>query len=546
MLMRFGRRQVPCQTVVFAAFAATNGLIQKFHPLAGGAPCRRVSLRNRLSFTAWLLVGLSILPSIVANFSGALAGPIALDPADMPRVAVVDERFQSYNIEMVEVTGGAFWKPYATPSMGPPQSSLYADRPPIDLKNPRLRRLAAALWPAYLRVSGTWANATYFSDSDGAPPKPPAGFNGVLTRDQWRDVVGFSRAVGARIVTSFAASAGTRDARGRWTPGQARRRLAFTRSIGGDIAAAEFLNEPDLATGTPDGTDPAAFRRDFGAFHAFMRRASPKTLLLGPGTIGEDSRAADMFAAQARGLDAVSYHHYGAVSARCGGDRTPEAALSEQWLAHTDETLAFYRRLRDRLAPGRPIWLTETAEAACGGNRWSATFLDTFRYLDQLGRLAKAGVQVVMHNTLAASDYGLLDERTLLPRPNYFGALLWRRLMGTTVLDSGIPLQNGLHLYAHCGRRGAGAVTLLVINNDRAAPRELMLPKGFERYTLQAAEPGDLQSAAVRLNGTLLVGSDKDVLPSFEGTRTGAGTVSFGPATITFLSIPDAANRNCR
>jgi hypothetical protein len=32
---------------------------------------------------------------------------------------------------------------------------------------------------------------------------------------------------------------------------------------------------------------------------------------------------------------------------------------------------------------------------------------------DQLRRLAKAGVQVVMHNTLAASDYGLLDETTL-------------------------------------------------------------------------------------------------------------------------------------
>jgi len=25
-----------------------------------------------------------------------------------------------------------------------------------------------------------------------------------------------------------------------------------------------------------------------------------------------------------------------------------------------------------------------------------------------------------MHNTLAASDYGLLDEKTLMPRPNYW------------------------------------------------------------------------------------------------------------------------------
>src|ERR1700704_855764 len=129
------------------------------------------------------------------------------------------------------------------------------------------------------------------------------------------------------------------------------------------------------------------------------------------------------------------------------GQTTPEAALSEEWLASKDQTRAFYQTLRDEFEPGKPLWLTETADAACGGNPWAATFLDTFRYLDQQGRLARQGVQVVMHNTLAASDYGLLDETNLAPRPNYWGALLWRKLMGTTVLDSGIPIQPGLHTY---------------------------------------------------------------------------------------------------
>ena len=113
---------------------------------------------------------------------------------------------------------------------------------------------------------------------------------------------------------------------------------------------------------------------------------------------------------------------------RLPGQTTPEAALSEAWLASTGKTLAYYQSLRDEFAPDKPMWLTETAEAACGGNPWASTFLDTFRYLDQLGRLAKAGVQMVAHNTLAASDYGLLDEKTLRPRPNYWAALLWRRL----------------------------------------------------------------------------------------------------------------------
>ncbi|HSR75532.1 MAG TPA: hypothetical protein VLN57_03005, partial [Xanthobacteraceae bacterium] len=115
----------------------------------------------------------------------------------------------------------------------------------------------------------------------------------------------------------------------------------------------------------------------------------------------------DMLIESGPGVDRFSYHHYGASSQRCvsmGNQTTAEAGLSEDWLRRTDETLAFYRALRDEFESGKLMWVTETADAACGGNPWAATFLDTFRYLDQLGRLAKQGVQVVAHNTLAASD----------------------------------------------------------------------------------------------------------------------------------------------
>jgi heparanase len=114
------------------------------------------------------------------------------------------------------------------------------------------------------------------------------------------------------------------------------------------------------------------------------------------------------------------------------------------------------------------------------------------------------------------------------------------------VLASGVPIQNGLHLYAHCGRAGRGAVTLLAINNDRTETRELIVPNASERYTLEADESGGLASTRVRLNGRLLATDDRDDLPPLEGSATAAGTVRFAPATITFLSIPDADNRSCR
>ena len=102
--------------------------------------------------------------------------------------------------------------PEYAPAGGNPD--LYAYREPIDLSNPRLRALAAALAPAYMRVSGTWANTTYFAESDDAPATPPNGFRAVLSRERWKAVIDFARAVSAEIVTSMATSPGARDAAG--------------------------------------------------------------------------------------------------------------------------------------------------------------------------------------------------------------------------------------------------------------------------------------------------------------------------------------------
>jgi heparanase 1 len=526
-----------------------------------------------------VFAGVAIVVASIATLSvhaHAQEPPMKIvPPSNMTRLGTIDDRYQSYNIEMLEITGGMFWKPYGSASNGqtagaPDRSGvpagmdadLYEYRPPVDLSNCKLRRLAAALGPAYVRVSGTWANTMYFSDADPSPSLPPSGFNGVLSRERWKDVVDFAAATDTRIVTSMAISPGVRDAAGIWTPGQARRFIDYTRSVGGDIAAAEFMNEPTMATmgGAPKGYDAPAFGRDFKLFASFARQAVSGMRILGPGSVGETTASdamihygsqgtiatRDMLQQMGNDIDAFSYHHYGAASRRCVGtpgmpQTSVDAALSEEWLARTDQTLAFYRKLRDEFEPGKPMWVTETADAACGGNPWASTFLDTFRYLDQLGRLAKQGVQLVIHNTLASSDYGLLDQKTLKPRPNYWGALLWRRLMGTTVLDSGVEIAEGRHVYAHCLRGAPGGVTLLVVNNSRTETA-IEMPLESKRYTL-SAEP--LQNGDVELNGAALKVDDSGDLPAFEGAATAAGSVSLAPGTITFLAIERSGNSAC-
>jgi len=509
-----------------------------------------------------LLVGVALSAFIVCAKSAPL------DPAALPSVGRIDERFQSYNVEMAEVIGGRFWKPYAHMSAtnAPPAQidmgrdpNLFEALPPADLSNPRLRALAAALGPAYMRVSGSWANSVYFQNDDAtAVASPPKGYNGVLTRAEWRGVVDFAKAVDAKLVTSFTISAGVRDASGVWTPVQAQEFLTYTRSVGGEIFAAELFNEPNLAGygARLKDYDAAAFARDSAVFRTFLEQAAPHLKIVGPGDVttanvpipGAPTAEDFLTASPPPRFDILSYHFYPAVSQRCappGEARvgtTEDQALTDPWLARTDRALAEHEAVRDRYAPEAPIWITETAQAACGGSPWAATFTDTFRYLDQMGRLARQGVSVIFHNTLAASEYGLIDPTGLQPRPNYWAALLWRRLMGTVVLDTGPP-SAGLHVYAQCLRDGPGGVSVLAINTGSKAEPLKVVGSAMEVYALSAPA---LKSGTVLLNGRpLTLGADQHV-PEFRPRRMNGMHLTLAPQSIDFIALPHARNPNCR
>lgn len=287
-----------------------------------------------------------------------------------------------------------------------------------------------------------------------------------------------------KLVTSFAISQGTRGADGYWTSDQAKAFVGYTKSIGGNIAAAEFMNEPTFPGPgrAPSGYDASRFATDAKLFAAFLRRESSNTLFLGPGGVGEGVPlmgpgvkmkvlgSEEVMKATGPLFDAFSYHFYGTVSRRCMGNLTLEKALTAEWLDRTDIAETFYADLRNRYLPGKSLWLSETGESACGGDPFASQFIDTFRYLNQLGLLAQKGVQVVMHNTLASSDYGLLNEDTLEPRPDYWAAVLWKRTMGDVVLEPGVEKTPNLRVYAACAAGTTGAVALLALNTDLEHP----------------------------------------------------------------------------
>ncbi|MFX0555410.1 hypothetical protein ACOCEA_01350 [Maribacter sp. CXY002] len=478
----------------------------------------------------------------------------SIDLQNIKHIGSVDKHFQSYNIEMCEVIGGDFWVPYHlldsvlqhTDKKG--FEALKWKIEPIDLNEKKLRNLAAALGPAYIRVSGTWANSVYFQNND-APilDRAPEGFNNVLTREQWKGVVDFSKAVNGKIVTSFAISDGMHDANGVYQVDQVKDLIDYTKSIGGEISAAEMFNEPTFAShgSAPEGYSAQSYADDFTIFHDFVSDYYPEMLIVGPGSVGEggvletggvvnfDIATEDLMAKlPPNPFEVYSYHFYGGVSKRCGGKQNLESVMTQEWLSKTEKGLEFYQKSRDKYNPDAPIWLNETGEAACGGDPLAATFADTFRYLEQMGRLAKKGVKVVMHNTLARSEYALLEHDTHNPRPNYWAALLWGKLMGVEVYEAK-NIAPGVNVYIHDNKEKTKGRSALIINAT-GSDFSFEIPSEAKQFLLTA---DSLDTKTVQLNGKVLELNPDDSLPNITGETVGAGTVQLPSQGIMFLSF---------
>lgn len=485
----------------------------------------------------------------------------------------------SYNVEFAEVTGGTFWKAYTPEQIagteefkveasGEGITSMYKDLmqvyPPIDLYNEKFRSLAKELGPAWVRVSGTWATKTYYDFDGTTKGQVPEGYLNVLTKEQWIGVLDFVKAIGAKLIVSVANCPGLHSAEEPWHPAEAEKLFSLSKEYGVPINAAEFANEPNMMeeTGFPKGYTPAHYRRDQDLFFSWLRANYPDCICVGPSTTGGDNISfgkgkkdktsggveqlvkgtcdcADLMEGTKEPLDVFSYHYYNGVSDRLASVMPDahwqaEEASSEPYLETALNFARTYVPMRDKYCPGGEMWVTESGDAGGGGDTWASTYLDVLRTLNELGGFASITNGVIFHNTLASSDYGFLARQVFDPRPNYFAVLLWNRLMGTKVYDSGEPIREGAHVFVHSRKDGKDGVVYLVINNSMTQATTVTLPKEAERYTLEG-EKGNMRATVMTLNGNPLVLGENNALPELKPVTQAAGEVSLAPGSCTFF-----------
>ena len=495
---------------------------------------------------------------------------VTLNPDKLTALREIDERLVSYNIEMTEVTGGTFWKAYTEAQVdGTEEFPVIKDwtnmgnlqqwYDPIDTTNPRLIKLAKELGTAWVRVSGTWANKTYYDFDGKCNGKVPEGFQNVLTKEQWLHLLDFVKAIDGKLLVSIANCPGIHAADEPMPFDQAELLFKTSKEYGVPISAAEFTNEPNLIalSGLPRGYTAADHARDHDLFGAWLKENYPECLFVGPCTVGD----IDMFGVGMEGAgggmaagfqmvttedllgeykspcDVFSYHYYNGVSERgaaMGGHWPYQAILSEQYLGVAAHCARQYVPKRDKYVPGGQMWVTESGDAGCGGNTWASTYADVPRTLNELGEFATVTDGVIFHNTMASSDYGFLKHGTFDPRPNYFAVLLWNRLMGKTCYA--VPEKNveGAHVYCHSRKDGKEGKVYLVINNSWTESTTVALPGEAEVYALTGKT--GMRSRTMCLNGKELVLGENDELPELAGVKV-SGNVEIAPGSCAFIVI---------
>ena len=466
----------------------------------------------------------------------------------------MNPRLVSYNVEMTEVTGGTFWKAYTPEQVDgteefPPISDwrdmgkLQQWYDPIDLTNPRIRALAKELGTAWVRVSGTWANKTYYDFDGHTNGVVPEGYQNLLTKQQWLNLLDFAKEIDAKVLVSVANCPGLHKADEPWPSHQAELLFKISKEYGVPIAAAEFTNEPNMMmiSGLPLGYTAEDHARDHDLFGAWLRENYPECLFVGPCTVGDieinmggDNKAGGGIASAMQmvntkellgenkvKMDVFSYHYYNGISERgasMGGHWDFDKVLSDEYLTVAADCAKQYVPIKEKYVPGGEMWVTESGDAGCGGNTWASTYADVPRTLNELGEFCTVTNGVIFHNTLASSDYGFLKHGTFEPRPNYFAVLLWNRLMGSTVYDCR-ELAEGSRIYAHSRKDGKEGTAYLVVNNSNES-LHLNLPKEAELYLLHGQDK--FRSRVMTLNGKPLVLSEDDELPELTPVRVSA------------------------
>ncbi|KAJ0057500.1 hypothetical protein NL108_009239, partial [Boleophthalmus pectinirostris] len=381
--------------------------------------------------------------------------------------------------------------------------------------SPKIRALARALSPAFLRFGGTRQDFMVFTPQDvwgsKVPPAADVCDNNVLPswledklKKDWvqqqiilkredlqrkyrkvkfteatvDQLYTFSNCSGMELI--FGLNALLRTADNHWNSSNAQALMHYCASRQYKMSW-ELGNEPNSYEKKAGiRIDGFQLGQDFVRLRMIMLESKfyQKSGLYGPDVGQPRDHRIDILEgflqSGSEAIDACTWHHYYVN----GRDTSLEDFLDPQVLdtltLKTNEVLQKVKQA----SPQKKVWLGETSSAYGGGALGlSDTFVAGFMWLDKLGLGAKLGLNVVMRQVFIGSgSYHLIDDN-LDPLPDYWLSVLYKRLVGQQVLSvkafgNYTLFSKRVRLYLHCTDKKSstnGAVTLIAMNLNHKA-----------------------------------------------------------------------------
>ncbi|CAI9785275.1 unnamed protein product [Fraxinus pennsylvanica] len=346
---------------------------------------------------------------------------------------------------------------------------------------------------------------------------------------------------------------------GDWNPQNARDLMEYTVSKGYKIDSYEFGNEL-CGTGVSARIQAEQYGKDVVALKNLVGELYPdpdtRPQVLGPAGF-YDEKWFNRFL-QATGpnvVDGLTHHIY---NLGAGVDSTLINKVQDPFfLDQIAQTYKDISRSIQLFGPWSGAWVGEAGGAYnSGGKDVSRTFVDGFWYLDQLGMTSTFNHKVFCRQAFIGGNYAILNTTTFMPNPDYYGALLFHRLMGKNVLSVNHNGSPYLRAYSHCSKNSDG-IAVLLINMSNSTTFEISVVNDFNFYpedrfktmddsdgTKQREEyhltpkDGNIQSDVVLLNGTPLKLTESSDIPSMNPKLVDASLpITVVPDSIVFATL---------
>ncbi|KAL0327135.1 UNVERIFIED_CONTAM: Heparanase-like protein 2 [Sesamum angustifolium] len=438
----------------------------------------------------------------------------------------------------------------------------------LDLENKILANAIKAFSPLRIRIGGSLQDQVLYKVGTSVPKCPHFkrrddglfGFSkGCLDMNRWDLLNKFFDKTGARLTFGLNALTGRKKSKddntlmvGNWKPRNAYQFMKYTASKGYKIDSYELGNEL-CGSGVAARIGAEQYGKDVIVLKRLVQRLYPnpatRPKVLGPAGF-YDKQWFNTFL-QTTGpnvVDGLTHHIY-----NLGAGVDPTLINKVQDPYFLDQIAGTYREVSTSIklfGPWSGAWVGEAGGAYNSGGKYvSHAFVDGFWYLDQLGMTSRFNHKVFCRQSLIGGNYGLLNTTTFVPNPDYYGALLWHRLMGTNVLSASHNGSPYLRVYSHCSKKTAG-ISLLLINMSNSTTFEVSIGDDTNSYHQQyrdtnkreeyhlTPKDGNILSDVLLLNGIPLKLTASSDIPAMNPQLVDARLpIKVTPDSIVFATV---------